>query len=116
MKSLNYFGNIRCENASFRILQDSIWLQVIYFLTTIAFWFTKYIFWMDRDHLRALAKDFPLSSIYRSNQPLWKIHDIAYINFDCFTIGESNLKIALGTRLINKSCNKSHLIVHQKLT
>ena len=55
-----------------------------------------------------------LCSIYRSNQPLWKIHGIASINFDCFAIEESNqvkiscvimrcqgyfLKIALGTRL-----------------
>ena len=58
-----------------------------------------------------------LSIIYRSNQPLRKIHDIAYINFDCFAIGESNqvkisraiircqgyfLKIALGMRLKGK--------------
>ena len=56
-----------------------------------------------------------LCSIYRSNQPLWKIHGIALINFDCFAIDESNqvkiprvimrcqsyfLKITLGTRLV----------------
>ena len=55
-----------------------------------------------------------LCSIYRSNTLLWKIHDIAKINFDCFAIDESNqvknsctimrcqgyfLKIALGMRL-----------------
>ena len=48
-------------------------------------------------------------------QPLWTIHGISKINFDCFTIGESNqlkisreimryqgyfLKITLRTRLI----------------
>ena len=55
------------ENASFGILEDSIWLQLIYFLTTIAFWFMKILFWIDGDNL----------STYRSNQPLWKIHGIA---------------------------------------
>ena len=28
--------------------------------------------------------------VFRWNQPLWKIHDIASINFDCFTINVSN--------------------------
>ena len=28
--------------------------------------------------------------LYRSHQPLWKIHGIAWINFYCFTIDESN--------------------------
>ena len=32
------------ENASFGIQEDSIWLQLIYFLTTIAFWPMKYLF------------------------------------------------------------------------
>ena len=55
-----------------------------------------------------------LYSIYGSNQPLWKIHGSALINFDCFAIDKSNQvkifrvimrsqgyfpKIALGTRL-----------------
>ena len=31
-----------------------------------------------------------LCGIYRSSQPLWKIHNIAYISFDCFAIDESN--------------------------
>ena len=35
----------------------------------------EYIFPIDEDtnYLRVLVKDFTLSSIYRSNQPLWKI-------------------------------------------
>ena len=36
------------------------------------------------------AKEFVLRCVYRLNQPLWKIHGIASINFDCFTIDESN--------------------------
>ena len=51
---------------------------------------------------------------YGLNQPSWKIHGIVWINFNCFTIDESNqvkisreimrcqgcfLKIALGTRV-----------------
>ena len=55
-----------------------------------------------------------LCCIYRSNQPLWKTHGIASINFGCFAIDESNqvkisreimrcqgyfLKIALGMNL-----------------
>ena len=51
------FVDISNGNASFRILQDSIWLQVIYFLTTIAFWCVKYHFRIDGDNLRVLAKD-----------------------------------------------------------
>ena len=33
----NEFVDISYENASFRIQEDSIWMQLIYFLTTIAF-------------------------------------------------------------------------------
>ena len=50
------------ENASFGIQEDSIWLQLICFLTTIEFWPMKYLF-------RILGN----CSIYHSNQPLWKI-------------------------------------------
>ena len=32
------FVDISYENASFGIQEDSMWLQLIYFLTTIAFW------------------------------------------------------------------------------
>ena len=48
-----------------------------HFLTTIAFWLMKYLLWIDGDNLRVLAKDLTLSSIYRSNLPLWNIHGIA---------------------------------------
>ena len=42
------------------------------------------------NYLRVLAKDLTLHSVYRSNQPLWKIQVIALTNLDCFIIGESN--------------------------
>ena len=38
------FVDISYENASFGIQEDSIWLQLICFLTTIAFWPMKYLF------------------------------------------------------------------------
>ena len=65
-------------------------------------------------YLRVFTKDFALYGVYCSNRPLWKIHDVALINFDCFTTDQSNqvkisreirwfqgyfLKIALRTRL-----------------
>ena len=95
------FVDISYENASCHILEDSIWLQLIYFLTTIAV--LKYLFPTDGDinYLRLLAKDFTLRSTFCSNQPLWKIHGIAYMNFDFFTTDESNqVKIALGRSCI----------------
>ena len=51
------FVDISYENASFGILEDSIWLQLIYFLTIIAFCLMKYIFRIDGDNLRVLTKD-----------------------------------------------------------
>ena len=41
IRNLLIFNN---ENASFGKQEDSIWLQLIYFLTTIAFWPMKYLF------------------------------------------------------------------------
>ena len=38
------------ENASFGIREDSMWLQLIYFLTTIAFWPVKYLFRICRTY------------------------------------------------------------------
>ena len=102
------FLYISYENASFGILEDSIWIQLIYFWTTMAFWRRYEISFSDT-----------LSTIYRSNQPLWKIHGIAQIN--CLAIDESNqvkisreimrcqgyfLKIALVKRLHS---NKNHI-------
>ena len=43
------FVNITYENASFCVLEDSKWLQLIYFLTTIAFWCVKYLFRINGD-------------------------------------------------------------------
>ena len=37
------FVDIGYENASFGILEDSMWLQLIHFLTAIAFWLMKYL-------------------------------------------------------------------------
>ena len=51
------FVDISYENASFGILEDSIWLQLNHFLTVIAFCLMKYIFRMDGANLRALTKD-----------------------------------------------------------
>ena len=36
--------NISSENTSYFMLEDSLWLQLIYFSTAIAFWFVKYLF------------------------------------------------------------------------
>ena len=95
-----------------------LYLQLIYFLNAISFWFVECLFLIDGT--LALANyfqgvtEFTLRFLYRLNQPLWKIHGIASINFNCFTIDESNqvkisreimrcqgyfFKIALGTRL-----------------
>ena len=105
------------ENASFDIQEDSIWLQLIYFLTTIAFWPRKYLFRILRN------------CVVFTNQPLWKIHGVAKINFDCFAIDESNqvkissvfmqcqgyfLKIALGTRL--EICRNPSFAEHHRTT
>ena len=38
------FVDISYENASFYILEGSLWLKLIYFLTTVAFWLVKYFF------------------------------------------------------------------------
>ena len=38
------FVNIKYENASFGIPEDSIWVQLIYFLITIVFWIMKYFY------------------------------------------------------------------------
>ena len=45
------FVDISYENASFGKLEDSIWLQLIYFLTIIAFCLMKYIFRIDGNNL-----------------------------------------------------------------
>ena len=68
------------------MLEDSIRLQLIYFLTTTAFWLKKYPFRIHMDNLRVLPIYFTLCDI----SSLQKIHGIAYINFDHFTIDESN--------------------------
>ena len=39
------------ENALFLVLEDSIWLHLIYFLTVIAFWFVKHLFPIHGDNL-----------------------------------------------------------------
>ena len=54
------FVDISYENASFSILEESIWLKAIYFLTTIAFWLMKYLFLIDEHILRVLARNLTL--------------------------------------------------------
>ena len=96
-----------------------MYLQLIYFLNTISFWFVECLFLIDgtltlANYFQSVT-EITLRFLYRLNQPLWRIHGIASINFNCFTIDESNqvkisgeimrcqgyfLKIALGTRLV----------------
>ena len=59
------FVDISYENASFGILEDSIWLQLIYFLTIIAFCLMKYIFRIDGDNLTASTKDMTVQCLPR---------------------------------------------------
>ena len=63
------FVGISYQNASFGILEDSIWLQLIYFLTIIAFCLMKYIFRIDGNNLRVLTEDMAVR-VYRAGQPL----------------------------------------------
>ena len=50
------FVDIRFENALISIVEDSIWLQLMYSLTTTAFWFVKYIFQIHGDTLNELPQ------------------------------------------------------------
>ena len=63
------------------VLEDSMYLQLIYFLNTIPFWFAERIFLIDETLTLAnyfhSVKEFTLRFLYRLNQPLWKIQDIA---------------------------------------
>ena len=54
------FVDISYENASFGILEESKWMDFIYFLTTIVFWVIKYLFRIDGDNQGVLAKDLTL--------------------------------------------------------
>ena len=54
------FVDVSYENASFSIQGDSIWLKLIYLLTTVAFWLMKYPFLIGGDILRVLAKNLTL--------------------------------------------------------
>ena len=47
----NDFVNICNENALFLLVEESVWLQLINFLTIIAFWFVKCLFVINRDTL-----------------------------------------------------------------
>ena len=51
------------ENASFGILEDSIWLQLIYMLSIIAFCLMKYLFRIDGDNLRVLTTDMTVQCL-----------------------------------------------------
>ena len=77
--------NISSENTSYFMLEDSIWLQLIYFSTTIAFWFVKYLFSNLWGHSKLTT-----SECWRIMK-LWKwYYSIASITFDCFTTDEPN--------------------------
>ena len=63
------------------VLEDSMNLQLIYFLNTIPFWFAERIFLIDGTLTLANyfqdVTEFTLCFLYRLNQPLWKIHGTA---------------------------------------
>ena len=63
------------------VLEGSMYLQLIYFLNTIPFWFTERIFLIDGTFTLAnyfqSVTEFTLRFLYRLNQPLWKIYSIA---------------------------------------
>ena len=59
------------------VLEDSMYLQLIYFLNTIPFWFAVRIFLIDgtlklANYFQSVT-EFTLRFLYRLNQPLWKI-------------------------------------------
>ena len=56
--------DISYENASFGVLDDSIWLDLIYFLTTNAFWLMKYFFRIDGDNLGVSAANKDLTPVF----------------------------------------------------
>ena len=87
-------GKYRPENISrvahIRIIDMALFT---YFLTSVANGFVECIFPINGDTINGLlrsAEELTLCCLYRSNQPLWKIHGIAYINFNCFVIDESS--------------------------
>ena len=99
------------------ILDSSLWLWLTYFLADILFWLIKCFFSNDGDTINQLPQsitEYTFCYFHCSNQPSWKIHSVAIIIFDCFTIAESNqviqaksrstrtifFKIALGMKLI----------------
>ena len=63
------------------VLEDPMYLQLIYFLNTIPFWFAERIFLIDgtltlANYFQSVT-EFTLRFLYRLNHPLWKIHGIA---------------------------------------
>ena len=64
-----------------RVLEDSMYLQLFYFLNTISFWFVECLFLIDgtlklANYLKSVT-GFTLRFLYRLNQPSWKIHGSA---------------------------------------
>ena len=63
------------------VLEDSMYLQLIYFLNTIPLSFAERIFLIDgtltlANYFQSVT-EFALRFLSRLNQPLWKIHGIA---------------------------------------
>ena len=63
------------------VLEGSMYLQLIYFLNTIPFWFAERIFLIDgtltlANYFKSVT-EFTLRFLYRLNQSLWKICGIA---------------------------------------
>ena len=51
------FVDISYENASCRILEALLWLQLIYFLITAAFWIMNYFFWSMGRHSNLITSE-----------------------------------------------------------
>ena len=74
------------------IQEDLMWLQLIYFLHSISFWFVECLFPIDGTltFTTQSVTEFTLCFLYHLSQQLWKIHGIASIIFNCFRSGKSN--------------------------
>ena len=92
------------ENLSFRILEGSIWLQLIYFLAAIAFWFVKYIFLIDADTLTTSRCELKilLCVVYSSTDNfLSPIPVSVWLIFCCGNLILTDASAHVSSRLLN---------------
>ena len=96
------FVDISYDNASFGIQEDSIWLQLIYCLAAIAFWFMKYLFRIlcvvFITQIRHYGKFMALDKLISI---LFTIDELNQVKIPCAIMRSQGyfLKIAPGTRL-----------------